>query len=59
MGYDISLANETPDDKVPYSNIYARILFAGTKVYALTVLALKDTDAAGDRDKFYHSLKLN
>lgn len=59
MGYDVSLANETPDDKVPYSRIYAQILFAGTKVYALTVLALKDTDAAGERDKFYRSLKLN
>lgn len=59
MGYEVSLANDTPSDKVPYSNIYAQILFAGTKVYALTVLALKGTDAAGDRDKFYHSLKVN
>ena len=59
MGYDVSLANETPNDKVPYSNIYAQILFAGTKVYALTVLALKNTDAAEARDKFYHSLKVD
>lgn len=59
MGYDVSLSNETPNDKVPYSNIYAQILFAGTKVYALTVLALKNTDAAGERDKFYSSLKVN
>ncbi len=59
MGYEVSLANDTPCDKVPYSNIYAQILFAGTKVYALTVLALKNTDATGDRDKFYSSLKVN
>ncbi len=59
MGYDISLANETPSGSVPYSTIYTRILFAGTKVYALTVLALKDADAQADRDKFYRSLKIN
>lgn len=59
MGYEISLANDSPGESVPYSNIYAQILFAGTKVYALTVLALKDVDAATDRDKFYRSLKIN
>lgn len=59
MGYDVSLANETPSDNVPYSDIYAQILFAGSKVYALTVLVLKHTDATTERDKFYRSLKVN
>lgn len=59
MGYDVVLNNETPNEQVPYKNIYAQVFFAGSAIYALTVLALDGVDATVDRDKFFNSLKVD
>jgi hypothetical protein len=58
MGYDVVLHNDAPTEEVPYKDIYAQVFFSGTKIYALTVLAEGNVDAASDRDKFFRSLKV-
>jgi hypothetical protein len=59
MGYEVTLSNDAPSEKVPYKNIYAQICFAGTNIYALTVLAEDKVDATPERDKFFRSLKVD
>lgn len=58
MGYELEFRNDHPDERVPYEHLYARVLFAGARIYALTVLAEKDVDAAGNRDRFFNTLEL-
>lgn len=56
MGYEVVLQKDKPDEEVPYKNLFARIFFAGSHIYALTVLAAEHVDAAQDRDRFFNSL---
>lgn len=57
MGYEVTLLNERPSEMVPYRNIYAQVYFAGTRIYALTVLAVDNSDISADRDQFFNSLQ--
>lgn len=58
MGYEVTFSNDAPTEEVPYKNIYAQVCFAGTNIYALTVLAQNKVDATTERDKFFRSLKV-
>lgn len=59
MGYDVLLTNDAPSESVPYKNVYAQVFFAGSTIYAMTVLSEKDKDDAAEREKFFRSLKVD
>lgn len=56
MGYEITLQKDKPDEAVPYKNLYAQVFFAGSHIYALTVLAMENVDATADKERFFNSL---
>ncbi len=59
MGYELVLLKDKPDETVPYKNLYAQVFFAGSNVYALTVLAEDGTDASEDKERFFNSLTID
>lgn len=59
MGYELVLLKDKPDETVPYKNLYAQVFFAGSNIYALTVLAEENADASEDKERFFNSLKID
>jgi len=60
LGYDLSFKNNNPPTKeLPYRNVYARVLFAGSNVFALTVLDEAGANGGVYKDKFFSSLKVD
>lgn len=57
MGYDVVFKNYNPTEDVPYENIYAHVMFAGSHIYALSILDVPGTDGLSFTDKFFNSLK--
>lgn len=58
MGYELILQKDKPDEAVPYKNLYAQVFFAGSNIYALTVLAVEGVDASSEKEQFFNSLKI-
>lgn len=59
MGYEFVLQNDKPDETIPYKHLYAQVFFAGSNVYALTVLVEEGIEAEKDKEAFFSSLKID
>jgi anti-sigma28 factor (negative regulator of flagellin synthesis) len=59
MGYDVLLVNDAPSESVPYKKVYAQVFFAGSTIYAMTVLSENESDDGAEREKFFRSLKVD
>jgi hypothetical protein len=59
MGYDVVFKNHNPTEAVPYENIYAHVMFAGSHIYTLSILDVPGTDGLVFTDKFFSSLKVD
>jgi hypothetical protein len=58
MGYDVVFKNH-PTPNIPYQNIYAHVMFAGSNVYALSVLDIPGSDGSKFMDRFFRSLQVD
>jgi Ni,Fe-hydrogenase maturation factor len=59
MGYELTLQKDKPDETVPYKNLYAQVFFAGSNIYALTVLVEDGAETTEDKERFFNSLKID
>lgn len=59
MGYDVVFKNNNPTKAIPYQNIYAHVMFAGSHIYALSILDIPGVDGIGFTEKFFSSLKVD
>jgi hypothetical protein len=59
MGYDVVFKNSAPSKDIPYVNVFAHVLFAGSNIFAMTVLDEAGSDGSLFKDKFFNSLKVN
>lgn len=59
MGYDVVFKNNNPTKDIPYQNIYAHVMFAGSHIYALSILDVPGIDGQPFTTAFFNSLKVN